>query len=69
MTRIVTSITNWNDAVGQRMSITYSEIDEQTGKIISDNKRFDRLITDPSAMSLASDLKDYAQGIVDSLDD
>ena len=68
MIRIVTSTTVWSDAVGQRMSITYSEVDEQTGKIISDNKRFDRIITDSAAKSLASDLMTYAQGIVDNLD-
>ena len=43
---VVTSTTVWNDAVGMRASITYSEVDTETGKIIADNKRIDRVITD-----------------------
>ena len=39
--KTATSVTVWNDAVGKRMSITYSEIDETTGKVISDNNRED----------------------------
>ena len=44
--KIITSVTVFNDAVGMRMSATYSEIDEKTGKVVSDNNRFDRVITD-----------------------
>ena len=47
--KIITSVTVFNDAVGTRMSATYSEIDDATGRIISDNNRFDRVITDNSA--------------------
>lgn len=65
--RVVTSVTIWNDAVGKRISITYSEIDE-TGKIIADNKRIDRIITDTSARKLAEDLQAYAQTFVDSME-
>jgi len=64
--KVVTSVTIWNDAVGRRMSITYSEIDPETGKIIADNKRIDRIITDASAKKLAEDLQAYAQAFVDS---
>ena len=65
--KVVTSVTIWNDAVGKRISITYSEIDE-TGKIIADNKRIDRIITDASARKLAEDLQAYAQTFVDSIE-
>ncbi len=58
--KIITSVTAFNDAVGMRMSATYSEIDDQTGRIISDNKRFDRVITDASAKKSAQALLDYA---------
>ena len=58
--KIITSVTAFNDAVGMRMSATYSEIDDQTGRIISDNKRFDRVITDASAKNNAQALLDYA---------
>lgn len=65
--KIVTSVTVWNDAVGKRISITYSEIDE-TGKIIADNKRIDRIITDASAKQIADDLQAYAQTFIDSIE-
>ena len=58
--KIITSVTAFNDAVGMRMSATYSEIDDETGRIISDNKRFDRVITDASAKSHAQALLEYA---------
>lgn len=56
--KIITSVTVFNDAVGMRMSATYSEVDDQTGRIISDNQRFDRVIT-------ANDVKIDAQSIFD----
>jgi hypothetical protein len=58
--KIITSVTAFQDAVGMRMSATYSEIDDETGRIISDNKRFDRVITDPEAKANAQALLDYA---------
>ena len=64
--KIVTSATVFNDAVGMRMSATYSEIDEATGRVISDNNRFDRVVTDADAKSAANILIDYA---TDSLPD
>lgn len=66
--KVVTSVTIWNDAVGRRMSITYSEIDPETGKIIADNKRIDRIITDASAKKLAEDLQAYAQTFINSME-
>lgn len=66
--KVVTSVTIWNDAVGRRMSITYSEIDPETGKIIADNKRIDRIITNTSAKKLADDLQTYAQTFIDSIE-
>ena len=58
--KIITSVTVFNDAVGMRMSATYSEIDDATGRIISDNQRFDRVITDQTAKTKAQALIDYA---------
>ena len=66
--KIVTSFTVFNDAVGTRLSVSYSEIDDTTGQVISDNKRADRVITDASARETASDLKEYAQAFIDNLD-
>lgn len=64
--KLVTSITVFNDAVGKRMSITYSEVDDTTGKIISDNKRIDRVLTDPAVVAIADNLKEYAQQFIDN---
>jgi hypothetical protein len=66
MAKIVTSITGWNDSLGKRMSITYSEIDESTGKITSDNKRTDVVVTDANAKSGIDTLISFAQSIIDS---
>ena len=54
MTKIVTSVTLFNDAVGKRISMTYSEVDE-SGTIISDNKRVDRIVTDQSIVTKANE--------------
>jgi len=66
--KTVTSATVFSDAVGLRISVTYSEIDEQSGKIISDNKRLDRVITDADAQASARAVLDFAQDIVDALE-
>lgn len=58
--KIVTSATVFGDAIGMRMSATYSEIDDATGRVISDNQRFDRVITDKEAKAHAAALLDYA---------
>ena len=58
--KIITSVTVFPDAVGMRMSATYSEIDEATGRVISDNNRFDRVITDSEPKAAANTLIDYA---------
>lgn len=68
MLRVVTSVTVFNDAVGKRMSISYSEIDEETGKIISDNKRVDRVVTDATVRGLIDSLNEYAQSYIDAIE-
>lgn len=66
--RIVTSITIFNDAVGTRMSVSYSEIDDTTGQVISDNKRADRVVTGKDQQDLMAEVKDYAQDFIDSIE-
>ena len=66
--KTVTSMTVFNDAVGMRMSITYSEIDENSGKVTSDNKRIDRVITASETKSIANELMDFAQEFVDAVE-
>lgn len=64
--KTATSVTAWNDAVGKRMSITYSEVDEATGKIISDNNREDKVITAKDEKALIEDLLDLAQAKIEA---
>lgn len=65
--KIVTSIGLFNDAVGKRISITYSEIDDATGTVISDNNRIDRVVTDQTAKAHADAMAEYAQTFVDNI--
>lgn len=58
--KIVTSATVFRDALGMRLSYTYSEVDEETGKIISDNNRANRMITDADAQASAEAVLAYA---------
>lgn len=58
--KTITSATVFQDAVGMRLSATYSEIDESSGRIIKDNQRFDRVITDNDAKAAANALLAYA---------
>ena len=58
--KIITSVTVFNDAVGMRLSATYSEVDEATGRVTDDNQRFDRVVTDDGAKAAAQALLGYA---------
>lgn len=64
--KAVTSVTLWNDAVGKRMSVTYSEVDEETGRVTKDNLRIDRVITDKSAQKSMQAILAYSQDFVDA---
>lgn len=66
--KTVTSVTVFNDAVGVRMSITFSEIDETTGRVTSDNKRIDRVITSIDTKNVISGLMNVAQDFVDAVE-
>ena len=65
MIKSVTSATIFNDAVGMRLSITYSELDEETGTIISDNNRTDRVVVKPADKAKCNDVLDLAQSFID----
>ena len=64
----VTSATVFQDSVGMRMSMTYSEIDDQTGQIIEDNKRVTRVMTDQEDIANANVLIAAAQAYIETLD-
>lgn len=66
--KTVTSATVFMDSVGMRISVTFSEVDDNTGKILADNKRIDRVITDKTAKSHANALLNYAQDFIDNLE-
>lgn len=57
---VITSVTVWNDAIGKRLSASYSVVDGNTGKIISDNNRFDRVVTDAAIKTKIDELMEYA---------
>ena len=63
--KIVTSATVFRDGVGMRLSYTFSEIDDVTGKIISDNNRASRVMTDADAIKAAEAVLAYAQESVE----
>lgn len=65
--KIVTSATLFSDAVGMRLSMTYSVVDDETGKIVEDNKRANRVVTDQTAKDHAAQILAYAQNYVDTL--
>ena len=65
--KIATSVTVFQDAVGIRLSATYSVVDDN-GKIIEDNKRANKVVTEPEARNLALSMIDYAQNFINTLD-
>lgn len=58
--KVITSATVFQDALGTRLSATYSEVEVDTGRVISDNQRFTRVITDEAAAKAAADILAYA---------
>lgn len=62
--KIITSVTIFNDAVGLRMSASYAELNETTGEITADNKRFDRVVVDDSAKTNCNSLFEYALSLL-----
>lgn len=63
--KIVTSATVFRDSLGMRLSYTYSEVNEETGRIISDNNRANRMITDSDAIEAANAVLEYAQSSIE----
>ena len=68
MIKQVTSATVFNDAVGMRMSITYAEIDEDTGAIIQDNIRIDKVVAKSADKAKCTNVLNLAQEFVDALE-
>ena len=60
MKKIITAVSVFEAAMGLRMSAVYSEVDEETGRILSDNNRFDRVIMDTDIQAKGRELLSYA---------
>lgn len=62
----LTSMTLHNTSEGQRVSYTYSVIDENSGAVLSENNRESRIILEipanMEALSCISTLKAYVEG-------
>lgn len=53
-------------AEGKRISLTFSEIDD-SGNIIKENERVNKVVVDSKALSYIADLENFAQGIVEGM--
>lgn len=67
--KVATSATVFSDSVGTRLSVTYSVVDEQTGKIVEDNHRVNKVITDADGKALAQQMLQYAQNYIETLEE
>ena len=54
------------DGNTKRIAITYDVINDNTGVVIEQNKKINRIITTDSAKESVKILEDYAQDIIDS---
>lgn len=61
----VTSVTIWNDSAGRRISVTYSEIDEATRKVVRDNVRENFILLDEGDVVSTDAVLARAQSIID----
>ena len=51
-------------AEGKRLSLTFSEIDEN-GNIVKENERVNKVVVNRNALACISELEEFAQDIVD----
>lgn len=56
----ITSFTSYQTAEGERLSYTYSTIDDSTGAIIESNARRTVVVNDNEIISLLEKVKNYA---------
>ena len=54
------------DGNTKRIAITYDVINDETGVVMEQNKKINRIITVDSAKESVKILEDYAQDIIDS---
>lgn len=63
----VTSVALLNTNGMQRISITYSSIDNN-GVILEDNKRINRVVVNDDDLAVVNQLYSFAQSIVDTVE-
>ncbi len=63
--KVITAVSVFEAAMGLRMSAVYSEVDDETGRILSDNNRFDRVVMDKDIQAKARELLSYAGTLLD----
>lgn len=63
----VTSVSTFMTSIGQRLSITYSEINDN-GEIIKDNIKVSRIIMDKDILTNINNIINDAQTIVDTIE-
>lgn len=63
--KTITSVTIFQAAEGLRMSATFSEIDDATGTIMADNKRFDRVVTSATVKGACTKLFSFARELLE----
>lgn len=61
--RRITSITITKDALGERISVHFSVVDEATGKITADNRVLEKYVMEKSP--LTDKVFNYAQKFID----
>lgn len=62
----VTSMTILTTAEGKRLSLTFSEIDDD-GNIIKENERVNKVVVNRGALGCITELEEFAQGIVEGM--
>ena len=62
----VTSVTIWNDSAGRRVSVTYSEINESTHRVVKDNVRENFILFADDEVSITDTVLNLTQNIIDT---
>lgn len=55
----ITSFTSHKTAEGERISFTYSEINEETGQLVKSNQRENLILLNPEMLSKVEEIRDF----------
>ena len=62
----IKSIAIASDGNLKRLAITYDEIDAETGKVVNQNVKVNRVVTDTDVLADIVEIETFAQQIIDS---